>query len=83
MKCTPLWSKLYHPDALGAAAVALAVEPHIIVEDVVLARDVVNVEARLGDDAIGVVELGRLGEMRDVAGMNDERRFRRQRARSC
>ena len=65
--------------ALGAAAVALAVELLVIVEDVVLARDVVHVEARLRDDAIGVVELGRLGEMRDVAGMNDEGRLHRQR----
>src|SRR6202040_3620242 len=62
------------------AAVVLAIEPHIIIENVVLARDVVNVEARLRDDAIGVVELGRLGEMRDIAGMNDECWLRRERA---
>ena len=80
MKCTPLASKLYQPAAPGAAAVVLAVELHVIVENVVLARHVVNVEARLRDDAIGVVELGRLGEMRDIAGMNDEGRLRRERA---
>ena len=34
-----------------------------------------HVEPGLGDGAIGVVELGGLGEMCDVAGMNHERRF--------
>ena len=43
-----------------------------------LAGNVVHVEAGLGDDAVGVVEFGRLGEMRDVAGMNDERWLHRQ-----
>ena len=46
--------------ALGAAAVALEVELPVLVEDVVLAGDVVHVEARLRDDAVGVVEFRRL-----------------------
>src|SRR3954447_21688117 len=43
-----------------------------------LAGHVVHVEARLRDDAVGIVEFGRLGEMRDIAGMNDERWLERQ-----
>ena len=31
-----------------------------------------HVEPGLRDDAVGVVEFGRLGEMGDIAGMNDE-----------
>jgi hypothetical protein len=30
-----------------------------------------HIEAGLGDDAVGIIELGRLGEMREVAGMNN------------
>ena len=64
--------------ALGAAAIALAVELHVIIEDVVLAGHVMHVEAGLGDDPVGVVEFGRLGEMGDIAGMNDEGWLHRQ-----
>jgi hypothetical protein len=38
-----------------------------------------HVEASLRDDAVGIVELGQLGEMRDVAGVKDEGRLRGQR----
>ena len=58
--------------ALGAATVAVAVELHVLVEDVVFARHVMHVEPGLRDDAVGVVEFGRLGEMGDIAGVNDE-----------
>ena len=58
--------------AFGAATVAVAVELHVLVEDVMFARHVMHVEPGLRDDAVGVVELGRLGEMGDIAGMNDE-----------
>jgi hypothetical protein len=44
----------------------------------VLARNVMHIEPRLRDDAVGVIEFGRLGEMRDVAGMDHERRLYRQ-----
>ena len=43
-----------------------------------LAGHVVHVEASLGDDAVGVIEFGRLGQMRDIAGVNDERWLHRQ-----
>src|SRR5207245_6208479 len=42
--------------ALGAAAVALAIELHLLVEEVMLAGHVVPVELALRDDAIGIVE---------------------------
>src|ERR1700756_1909158 len=58
--------------ALGAATVAVAVKLNVLVEDGVLARHVMHVEARLRDDAIGVVEFGWLREVGDVAGVNDE-----------
>src|SRR5262249_43381006 len=58
--------------AFGAATVAVAVELHALVEEVVLTRNVMHVEPGLRDDAVGVVEFGWLGEMGDIAGMNDE-----------
>src|SRR5262249_834237 len=58
--------------AFGAATVAVAVELHLLVENVVFARHVMHVEPRLRDDAVGIVEFGWLGEMGDIAGMNDE-----------
>src|SRR5262249_42920243 len=58
--------------AFGAATVAVAVELHVLVENIVFARHVMHVEPRLRDDAVGVVEFGRLGEMGDIAGVNDE-----------
>src|SRR5258708_17421527 len=58
--------------AFGAATVAVAVELHVLVENVMFARYVMHVEPRLRDDAVGVVEFGRLGEMGDIAGVNDE-----------
>src|SRR3984893_14157094 len=58
--------------AFGAATVAVAVELHVLVENVVFARYVMHVEPRLRDDAVGVVKFGRLGEMGDIAGVNDE-----------
>src|SRR5215467_10562588 len=60
--------------ALRAAAIALEIELVLIIDDVMLARHVMHIEASLRDDAIGIVEFGHLGEMRDVAGMNDEGR---------
>src|SRR5436190_23654202 len=58
--------------ALGAATVAVAVELHVLVEDVVLARHIMHVEPRLRDDAIGVVEFRWFREMGDVASVNEE-----------
>jgi hypothetical protein len=46
--------------------------PAVLVDDVVLARNPVNRNALLAEHLVGIVELGGLGEMRDVAGMNDE-----------
>ncbi len=42
------------------------------IEDVVLARRIVDVEPGLADELMRVVELLRLGEMRDVAGVQHE-----------
>ena len=50
----------------------LAVELRVFVEDIVFARNVMDVEPGLRDDAVGVVEFGWLGEMGDIAGMNDK-----------
>src|SRR6185437_11317884 len=58
--------------ALGAAAVALFVDLDLGIDDVVLARHVMHVELGLRDNLIGVVEFRRLGQMRDVAGMDHE-----------
>src|SRR5207247_1071357 len=54
------------------ATVAVAVELHVFVENVMFARNVMHVEPGLRDDAVGVVEFGWLGEMGDIAGVNDE-----------
>ncbi len=65
--------------ALGAAAVALAVELDLFVEEIVLAGHVMHVELGLRDDAFGVVEFGRLRQMADVAGVDHEGRLDRHR----
>ena len=65
--------------AFGAAAVTIQVELAVLVEEIVLARHVMHVELRLRDDAVGVVELGHLRQMADVAGVNHERRLYRHR----
>src|SRR6266851_5710636 len=65
--------------ALGALAVALLVELDLFIEEVVLARHIVHIELGLRDDAVGVVELGGLRQMRDVAGMDHEGRLLRHR----
>src|ERR1700733_2063272 len=57
---------------LGVAFVALAIELDLFVEEIVLARHVMHVELGLRDDALGVVELGGLRQMGDVAGMDHE-----------
>src|SRR6516162_2791441 len=50
--------KAVPPGALGVPAVVVVIELHPLIEEIVLARHVVHVEPGLGDDAIGVVELG-------------------------
>src|SRR2546427_357562 len=42
--------------ALRAATIALTIELLLIIEEVMLARHIVHVEASLGDDPVGVVE---------------------------
>ena len=42
---------------LAATPVALSVEFHLLVDDVMLARHVVHIETSLRDDALGIVEL--------------------------
>src|SRR5262249_3013129 len=58
--------------ALRVLAVTLAVELDLLVDDVVFARHVMHGEARGADDLVGVVELLRLRQMRDVAGVDHE-----------
>src|SRR5262249_13746842 len=58
--------------AFGAATVTVAVELHVFVENVMFTRNVMHVEQSLRDDAVGIVEFGWLGEVGDIAGMNDE-----------
>src|SRR5262249_19559763 len=55
--------------ALAAAAVALAVELAVLVEEIVLARHVTHVEPRLRNDAVSVVKFRHLRQMTDVAGV--------------
>jgi hypothetical protein len=62
----------YGSNFIPAAIARLRPSP---VRSIMLARHVMHVEPGLRDGAIGVVELGGLGEMCDVAGMNHERRF--------
>ena len=56
-------------------AITLAIELYLLVDDVVLTRHVVHVEFGLRDDLVGIVELRRLGQMRDVAGVDHEGRL--------
>src|SRR4029077_13796868 len=64
--------------ALRALAIALEIGlAALFVDDVVLAGNPVDWNAGLTEDLVGVVELGRLREMRDIAGVNDERRLGR------
>ena len=44
-----------------------------------LAGHVMDVEPALRDDAVGIIELGRLRQMRDVAGVDHEGRLHRHR----
>jgi hypothetical protein len=77
--CDPGISRFLARSAPNVLAVVVVIELHPLVEEIVLARHIVHVEPGLGHDAIGVVELGRLGEMRDVPGVNHEGGFCRQR----
>jgi hypothetical protein len=60
--------------ALRALAVAFEIGlAALFVDDVVLAGHPMNRHAGLAEYLVGVIEFGRLGKMRDVAGVNDER----------
>src|SRR6202007_884488 len=60
--------------ALGVFAVTLEVRrAGRLVEQVVLARNVVHVESRGTNDLSGIVKLVRLGKMGNVAGVDHER----------
>ena len=63
--------------ALGALPVPLEIELVLFVDHIVLAGDVVHVETGLRDCAVGVVEFLDLGQVRDVARVNHERRLDR------
>src|SRR4029077_4665843 len=62
---------------LGAEALKVLLA--IVADDVVLAGDEMGVELRPLEDLPGGIELGRLRQMRDVAGMQHHRRLLRQR----
>jgi hypothetical protein len=65
--------------ALGALAIAGEIGlAQALVDDVMLARNVVNVELGLTDQLVGIVELVGLGEMGDIARMDHEGRVRLQ-----
>src|SRR5262249_58479830 len=57
---------------IGAQPLVVAVVTKLMVENTVFAPAEMSVDPRLRDDAVGVVEIGRLGEMGDIAGVNDE-----------
>src|ERR1700676_3301270 len=64
--------------ALRALAVALQIGlAALFIDDVVLAGHPVTLDAGLTEHLVGIVELGRLGEMCNVAGVNDEGRLHR------
>ena len=65
--------------ALGAAAVALAIELLFRVEEIVLTGNVMHVELALRDDPVGVIKLRFERQVADVAGMDHESGFLRQR----
>ena len=59
--------------ALGVLAVALEIGlAGPLIDDVVLAGNVVHLQTGAADELCGIVELGWLGEMRDVAGVQHE-----------
>src|SRR4029077_2043842 len=62
---------------LGAEALKVLLA--IVADDVVLAGDEMGVELRPLEDLPGGIELGRLRQMRDIAGMQHHRRLLRQR----
>jgi hypothetical protein len=65
--------------ALGALAVAGEIGlAQALVDDVMLAGNVVNVELGLTDQLVGIVEFVGLGEMGDIARMDHEGRVRLQ-----
>ena len=63
--------------AFGAAAVALQIKLAVGVEKIVLAGNVMHVEPRLRNDAVGIVELRVERQMADVAGMDQKSRLLR------
>jgi len=65
--------------ALGAAAVALAIELLFRVEEIMLAGNVMHVELALRDDPVGVIKLRFERQVADVTGMDHESGFLRQR----
>ena len=66
--------------ALRPLAVALQIGlAALFIDDVVLAGHPMNWYAGLAEYLVGIIEFGRLGKMRDVAGVNDEGRFDRHR----
>ena len=59
--------------ALGVLAVALEIGlAGPLIDDIVLTGNVVHLQTGAADELCGVVELGRLGEMRDVSGVQHE-----------
>ena len=75
MKCTPRVIEAVPAAALRAFAVALEILRAVVGRDVVLAGDVEDaVRPDAFEDLIRRVELLGLGELRDVAGVQHERR---------
>src|ERR1700722_2946064 len=66
--------------ALRALAVTLQIGlAPAFIDHVVFARHIMKLYAGFAEDLVGIVEFFGLGKMRDVAGVNDERRLHRHR----
>ena len=63
--------------AFGGLAITVAVKFPVRIEKVVLAGDVMHVEAGLRNNPVGVVELRFQRQVTDVAGVDHEGRFLR------
>ena len=75
MKCTPWSLKLYQPFAFGGFAVTVQVALSVVLQDVVLSRHRVGLQAGGAQQLGGGVEFGWFGQMGDVSGVDQEGGF--------
>ena len=72
MKCTPWALKLYQPSPLRPFAVMVEIALAVVFQDVVLTRHGIDLQLRRAQQLRASVELLRLGQMSDVAGVDQE-----------